>query len=162
MNYFPNQQAVSWFTNKIFPILLEQHPKLIFTIAGKHADKLVFNSHPNIRVITNPEDMRPYFLEASIYIVPLQQGGGTRLKILEAAAMGKPIVSTHLGAEGLENLNGTGIILTDNEQEFVEAINLLIENKALRNTLSSNLNKWVNKWYSWEKIGKEINEIVFN
>ena len=162
MNYYPNQQAVSWFTDKIFPILLERYPRLIFVIAGKHADKLVFNSHPNIQVIANPEDMRPYFLEACIYIVPLKQGGGTRLKILEAAAMGKPVVSTRLGAEGLENLNGTNIMLADSEQEFGQAIQLLFENKTLRNRLSSNLNKWVNKWYSWEKIGNELKGIVFN
>ncbi|MBK8712923.1 MAG: glycosyltransferase [Niastella sp.] len=162
MNYFPNQQAVAWFITKIFPLILTKHPQLIFTIAGKHADKLMLDAHPNIRVVANPEDMRPYFRAASIYIVPLQLGGGTRLKILEAAAMGLPVVSTHRGAEGLENLDSSNILLADDEQEFARAIQVLIENKEMRESLASNLNAWVNEWYSWEKICSNMNEIVFN
>lgn len=162
MNYFPNQQAVKWFITKIFPLVLEQHPQLTFTIAGKHADKLIIETHPNIRVVANPPDIRPYFSEASVYIVPLQLGGGTRLKILEAAAMGLPVVSTQRGAEGLDNLNSSCIMLADNEVEFARAINLLIVNKEMRNSLASNLNTWVKNWYSWEKIGSDMNEIVFN
>jgi glycosyltransferase involved in cell wall biosynthesis len=161
MSYGPNILAVKWFINEVFPELLKKYTDLLFIVAGKEADKLLLN-HKNIRIVSSPKDIRPCFREACVYIVPLQQGGGTRLKIMEAAAMAKPVISTTLGAEGLEGLNSNNIILADTPSAFVNGICALLEDQTLRNSMSKNLNCWVKQNYSWNNISQNIIEVVLN
>jgi glycosyltransferase involved in cell wall biosynthesis len=158
MNYLPNQEAATWLIEDIFRKLRLSFPDLRLVIAGKHADKLEISNIPEgVQLINNPDDMRPYFNEAYIVVVPLKKGSGTRLKILEAAAMKKPIVSTSIGAEGLIELSPHFISLADDTDKFVEAVRYLLEHPLEAEIRSQEISKWVKQYYSWETIRGDLN-----
>jgi polysaccharide biosynthesis protein PslH len=153
MSYEPNRDAVEYFIENIFPYVIRTNPTCKFVIAGAHAVE-VFKHHlenRNIEIISSPKDMRPIYNIAWIVVVPLRSGSGTRLKILEAMAMEKPLVSTSIGAEGLKVRDGTQLFIADDPEKFAEKINLLILDKNISRTLISVAKKTVLDLYSWEK-----------
>lgn len=156
MSYYPNSEGISWFLNEVFPNLLKRFPLLKLIIAGRKADELGISSNNNISIVSDPDDIRPFFNKSMIYIVPLLKGGGTRLKILEAASMGLPIVSTSIGMEGLDGLNETNIFVANDAITFCKKIECLIENPETRTNLSNNLENWVHQNYTWDQISKKI------
>lgn len=156
MSYSPNSEGVNWFLNEVFPNLLKKFPLIKLIIAGKKADELGISSSNNISIVSNPDDIRPYFNKSMIYIVPLLKGGGTRLKILEAASMGLPIVSTSIGMEGLDGLNDSNIFVANDAITFYKKIEFLLEHPETRTDLSNNLENWVHQNYTWDQISKKI------
>jgi glycosyltransferase involved in cell wall biosynthesis len=156
MSYYPNTEGISWFLNKVFPHLLKKFPLIKLIIAGRKADELGISSSDNISIVSDPDDIRPFFNKSMIYIVPLLKGGGTRLKILEAASMGLPIVSTSIGMEGLDGLNETNIFVANDAITFCNKISFLIEHPETRADLSNNLENWVHQNYTWDQISKKI------
>jgi glycosyltransferase involved in cell wall biosynthesis len=160
MNYGPNIDAVKWFIPEVFVPLQKKYPLLKLMIAGRKADKLGFKHMAGVIIENDPPDMRPFFEEAMMVVVPLRQGSGTRLKILEAAAMKKPIVTTSLGAEGLV-LNANNLFLiANNAAEFISSIDLLLNNETLCNTLSDHAYNWVSANYSWAGIMQSVTRII--
>lgn len=155
MNYYPNREAVKWFLQAVFPTLREKYPDLRFMIAGSNAAGLDIQDNKNIVLIDSPADMRPFFDAATLVVVPLLHGSGTRLKILEAAAMQKPIVSTSLGAEGLTGLSNDILLLADTAREMMHAIDRLISDTQLQMLLKKNARQWVLANYSWKQIGEK-------
>jgi glycosyltransferase involved in cell wall biosynthesis len=156
MSYYPNSEGISWFLNEVFPNLLKKFPLIKLIIAGKKADGVGISSSSNILIVSDPDDIRPFFNKSMIYIVPLLKGGGTRLKILEAASMGLPIVSTSIGMEGLDGLNETNIFVANDAVTFCKKIEFLIEHPETRADLSNNLENWVHQNYTWDQISKKI------
>ena len=115
----------------------------------------------NIKVAGFVDDVRPLIAEAEIYVCPIRDGGGTRLKILDALAMGKPLVSTSIGYEGLELVPEHDLLVADTPSEFVKQIKRLMEDQGLRERLQANGLETVRKKYSWEHIGRELNRCLF-
>ena len=105
------------------------------------------------------KDVRPYMERAMVFIVPLRIGGGTRLKILNAMAMESAIVSTSIGAEGLNISNGENILISDDPQEFADSILRLQNDLNLVRKIGKNARKFICKNYHWEIIGKKLNKI---
>jgi sugar transferase (PEP-CTERM/EpsH1 system associated) len=124
MDYPPNEDAVVWFADEILPSLRAGQAEMGFTIVGRSPTPAVkaLARRPGIRVTGEVEDIRPYLAEAVALVVPLRSGGGTRLKILQAMAMGRPVVSTALGAEGLEIADGDNIVIADSPERFAECV----------------------------------------
>jgi glycosyltransferase involved in cell wall biosynthesis len=104
-------------------------------------------------------DVRPHFAEASCTVVPLRVGGGTRLKILDAWSMGKAIVSTSIGCEGLENVDGENILIRDDPAEFAEAVVEVLRDDELRNRLGRNGRKTAEEIYAWPVVGRKMNAL---
>jgi glycosyltransferase involved in cell wall biosynthesis len=138
MDWYPNQDAVTYFAARIFPELRRRFPSLRFIVAGRTAPT---NFHRRFRDLAGVEftgpvpDMRAAIARAGLCVVPLRIASGTRLKILEAAAMAKPIVSTQVGAEGLDFIHGKEIILADEPAAFVEAVTELLSDPDRRTAL---------------------------
>jgi len=124
MDYPPNIDAAVWFADAILPIARCSLPELRFVIAGRRPPPNIraLAARPGIEVTGEVEDIRPYLADALAMVVPLRSGGGTRLKILQAMAMERPIVSTTLGAEGLSVRSGEHLLLADSPQAFAEGI----------------------------------------
>ncbi|HEY9226268.1 MAG TPA: glycosyltransferase family 4 protein, partial [Gemmatimonadaceae bacterium] len=101
-------------------------------------------------------DIRPYLSDAACFIAPLRVGGGTRLKILDAWASGKAVVSTARGCEGLETVHGTNILIADDARGFAQAMQRVIDDPALRASLGRAARQTVERRYSWEGIGREL------
>jgi polysaccharide biosynthesis protein PslH len=133
MDWEPNIDAVSYFCRDIFPRVRARFPKTVFQIVGR-------NPHPSVKQLASPAvevtgtvpSVAEYLRDASLVIVPLRIGGGTRLKIFEAMATGKAVVATTIGAEGLAVESGRDLILADEAAAFADAIILLLSNAPLR------------------------------
>jgi glycosyltransferase involved in cell wall biosynthesis len=165
--YHPNVEAVEWFLEKVFPKVLELVPNCRFLFAGSEADSLQQRLGPkfkafgdSIECVSDPVDIRPYFENAWVYIVPLQYGGGTRLKILEAMAMELPVVSTTVGAEGVPYVNNKHLLLADSPEDFRKAIVHLLDNQDRRQELSKAGYEFVTQNYDWHCIREQTLQIL--
>ena len=104
-------------------------------------------------------EIKPYFAEATVFVVPLRIGSGTRLKILEALAMGKAIVSTSVGAEGLDLKDGEEIFVADESTVFAEAVIRLLTDGSLRRRIGENGRARVERDYDWRSIGEKLHQL---
>lgn len=153
MNYPPNIDAVLWFAQDILPRLRERLAELRFVVVGSKptADVLALAGRPGIEVTGMVEDIRPYIANAIALVVPLRSGGGTRLKILQAMAMGRPVVSTTLGAEGLEVRDGEHILIADDPDRFVEQILILARSRDLAGRVGEAARALSLAKYDWQR-----------
>lgn len=158
MDVHTNQDAVLYFWREIFPLLQKQYPQVRMTFVGTAPPREIATAagrNGNIEVTGFVNDVRPYLDEAAVMVVPLRIGSGTRLKILDAMAMGKAIVSTSVGCEGLKVTNGEDILIADDPGDFVKKVVELLCNEALRCKLSENALKFSQE-YAWERLyGKQ-------
>lgn len=161
MNWLPNEDGVLWFVNNVLDKIIEKKPNVKFYIVGKNpSEKIKKLQNNNIIVTGFVEDDRMYIEKASVFIVPLRIGGGMRIKILNSMAMNKCIVSTTIGAEGIDVVNDKEIYIEDNADMFAEKILYAMNNHKKSNEIGKNARKKIVEKYSWEAIIKEIcNEI---
>jgi sugar transferase (PEP-CTERM/EpsH1 system associated) len=158
MDYHANIDGAVNFARQVWPRVREQQPELTFTIVGKDpADEVrELAQLPGIEVTGTVDDVRPFYREAIAAVVPLNVGGGSRLKILEAMAAGIPVVSTSLGAEGLEVRHDENILIADTNDQLAEAIINLAENEERRNQLSAAGRALVSSRYDWSSLGAAL------
>ncbi|MBV2247318.1 MAG: glycosyltransferase family 4 protein [Lentimicrobium sp.] len=127
MNWMPNQEGIRWFLTEVWPGLREQFPELTFSLAGRSMPQwLLQNKQPGIIIDGEVADARRYMLEHQIMVVPLFSGSGIRIKIIEGMLMGKPVITTPVGAEGIHYVDGEHLIIARNAAEFIDAIALCI------------------------------------
>jgi glycosyltransferase involved in cell wall biosynthesis len=132
MDFRPNVDAALWFAQEVLPLVRQEEPNARFVIVGQkpHRRLDVLRGRPDVTITGAVDDTRPYIAGAAIYVVPLRMGGGTRFKILEAAAMGKAMVSTPLGCEGFPVHNGRELVIADLPREFADAVVALLRDPA--------------------------------
>jgi glycosyltransferase involved in cell wall biosynthesis len=149
MSYSPNIDAVTYFVQKIFPSVLKKIPSARFIIVGQKPSEQVMKLHDATRVIVTGEvpDTRVYHEQCSVFVTPIRFGGGTRIKILEAMAMKKAVVSTSIGAEGIPVTHGKDIFIADNDDEFAAQCVKLIEDQPLNRTIGDQARDFVCKSY---------------
>ena len=162
MDWRPNQDAVIYFAKEIYPLVKNKCSDIKFTIVGrKPPEKVIELGHiEGITVTGTVDDVRPYIDRANLYIVPLRIGGGSRLKILEAMSMEKAVISTSIGAEGLNVTDNENIILKNTPTEFADCIIDLLQNNELRVKLESEGRKLVEKEYDWQQLGVRYNNYI--
>jgi len=151
MDWFPNRDAVEFFVGAILPELRKLAPGVKFVVAGRtprEAFRRRFVAHRDVVFTGSVADMRAEIAKASVCVVPLRIGSGTRLKILEAAAMAKSVVSTRLGVEGLEFIDGEEILLADEPSAFARAVAALLADSARREALGRAARRRVERQYS--------------
>jgi glycosyltransferase involved in cell wall biosynthesis len=160
MNYGPTIEAVRYFVEDILPLIRERLPEVQFHIVGaKPTEQVTRLASPGVMVHGQVPDMRPYYRKASVVVVPLLRGGGTRLKILEAAASGKPVVSTSLGAEGLDLTPGQDLLVADSASEFADSVIRLVENRERRQQLGRSARQ-ASRAHDWQSIETQFCCIV--
>ncbi|MDX6445360.1 MAG: polysaccharide biosynthesis protein PslH [Blastocatellia bacterium] len=158
MDYHANIDGAVNFAREVWPRVRERHPELTFTIVGKDPASEVreLGQLPGVEVTGTVEDVRPFYRAAIAAVVPLNVGGGSRLKILEAMAAGVPVVSTTLGAEGLKVQHDENILIADTNEQLAEAIISLVENETRSHELSSAGRALVASRYDWSSLGDEL------
>lgn len=160
MDWEPNIDAVGYFVQEVFPSVCAEFPSAVFQIVGRNPPSRVKQLASRSVVITGTvPSVAEYLREATVVVVPLRIGGGTRLKIFEAMAMGKAVVSTSIGAEGLEVKTGRDLILADDATSFVHAITLLLRDSALRRRYEEAAAKLASQ-YDWSNIEQRFAEIL--
>lgn len=161
MDYHANIDAAAHFAREVWPGIHRQRPDLVFTIVGRNppAEIGALSERPGIEVTGRVQDVRPYFREALATVVPLRIGGGSRLKILEAMAVGVPVVSTRLGAEGLAANDGEHILLADTPEAFRRALLEVCGDEAARQKLVDAARTLVKTRYDWPAIGAVLLDV---
>jgi glycosyltransferase involved in cell wall biosynthesis len=158
MGFPPNIDAVHFFARRIFPGILAEIPTSRFIIVGKNPVESVSElaDGKNVIVIGEVPDTRKYYAECSIVITPIRSGGGTRVKILEAMAMGKPIVTTSIGVEGIPASEGEEILIADKEDLFATKCVKLLLDAQLRTHIGRNARDFVRRYFDRNSTEKEI------
>ncbi|MGV3775064.1 MAG: glycosyltransferase family 4 protein [Verrucomicrobiales bacterium] len=160
MDYNPNVDALRWYFQEIHAGLKQRIPDLEILIVGKDpiAEIKAYASHPGVTVTGGVPDVRPYYKKAWLQMVPLRIGGGTRLKIVESLAMGTPVVSTTIGAQGLDLVHDHDILLADTAESFIEQTARGLQNPELRANLEKNGLVTVKERLSWHRLGKQLSD----
>ena len=157
MNYGPNVDGILWFAREVWPGLIERYPELELQIVGRDPTPEVTSLASDKILVTGRVDaVRPYLERASALIVPLRIGGGTRLKIVEALALGTPVVSTPIGAEGLGLIDGREIRLGADAQAFASAVVETLDNPAAARAQGAAGRERVHKRYRWDALAEEL------
>lgn len=154
-SYYPNQEAALHFCERILPRVRERVPDVTFSMVGKNPPDFVrrlADADGRIRVTGRVPDVRPYLQESHAVVTPLLTGAGTRLKILEAMAAGRPVVSTPVGAEGLEATPGREIFIEDDPEHFAERCVALLVDPTLRRRMAEAARRLVSDRYDWPVI----------
>jgi glycosyltransferase involved in cell wall biosynthesis len=151
IDYYPNTDAMLFFVQDVLPLLVARYPHLRLCIVGrKPPEKILALRSANVEVTGVVDDVRPWLDRADAVIVPLRIGGGTRLKILEAMAMGKAVVSTSLGAEGLDVAPERDLLVADDAAAFAAQIGRLLDDPGLGQRLGASARRLVTSRYSWK------------
>jgi glycosyltransferase involved in cell wall biosynthesis len=160
MDWHPNEDAVIYFADAILPRIRAELPDATLTVVGRNPTSRLREvaGRARIDLTGTVDDVRPSISEASVYVVPLRAGGGTRLKIFEALAMAKPVVSTTVGAEGLALEDGRHFVAADDPDTFADSVIGLLRNPARRQALGQSGRELVETYYSWPTIAREFEE----
>ena len=156
MDWYPNEDGILHFIDEILPRVRREIPPVSLTVVGRNPTNRIKEAAARVGVtITGTvKDVRPYVNRSAVYIVPLRIGGGTRMKIFEALAMGKPVVSTTVGAEGLPLTDGTHFVQADRAEDFAHAVVTLLKDPAKRKSLGAAGRKLVEERYSWVQVAE--------
>jgi glycosyltransferase involved in cell wall biosynthesis len=162
-SFQPNRDAVEFFLTSIWPQVRARQPGATFHLIGRgtRADRASVAAHPAVTPHDYVPDIRPHFAEADCSVVPIRFGGGTRIKILDAWAMGIAVVSTSVGCEGLRAVDGENILVRDTPAAFADGVTEILTNAELRSRLGENGRRTVEEFYSWDRVGAGIRELYF-
>jgi glycosyltransferase involved in cell wall biosynthesis len=154
MDFRPNIDAVLWFAREVLPRIQAEIPDARFLVVGQRPHKRLdaLRGNPAVTLTGQVEDTRPYIAGAAVYVAPLRMGGGTRLKLLEAMALGKAVVATRLGAEGYPVTDGREMRLADTPADFAAAAVALLRDPQRRETLGRAARAFVEERYDWRVI----------
>lgn len=159
LDWFPNVDAIEYFVNEILPLVQRNHPTAVLRVVGRRPAgslKERLSKVPGVDFVGEVADVRPYLDRASVIVVPLRIGGGSRLKILEALAAGKAVVSTSIGAEGLGLTSGREMRIADSSDDFASQVSELLASKETRRRLGAAGRKRVVEQYGWDGISRVL------
>jgi len=157
MNWFPNEEGIKWLINEVWPKVAQQLPEVQLHLAGRHMPEWMFKlSDPRIIIDGEVPDVWEYMQQFSIMVVPLFSGSGIRIKIVEAMAAGKAIITTPIGAEGINCEKGQHLLISKDANSFTDAIVKLCNDKVLRDNLSKNARMLVDKEHDNIKLMQKL------
>jgi len=161
MDFRPNIDAVLWFCHQVLPLIKTQVPDVHFYIVGQKPTQRLrpLAEDPAVTITGYVDEVQPYIAEAAVYAVPLRIGGGTRLKIMEAMALGKAIVSTSLGCEGYPVTSGRELVMADTPQDFARCVVELLGDTRRRAELGLTGRRFVEERYDWRAIVPRLERV---
>src|SRR5438067_11147228 len=163
MDWDPNEDGIVWFLESIYPLIQQSVSNASFVVVGRNPSPrllAIAAKCPSVEIMGWVPDVRPYLSQAEVVVVPLRVGGGTRVKIPEAMAMAKAVVSTPIGAEGLPFENNKQIRVAERPQHFAEAVVGLLKNAAIRKAMEDAARKEVSGKYDWEAVVDKVEELL--
>lgn len=162
-DWFPNRDGMLWFAREILPLIRRRRADLRVCWVGRVSDDVRdIASGLGVEVTGHVDDVRPFLRQAACVIVPLRVGGGTRIKILDAWAMGKAVVATTIGAEGLNGMEGIDLLTRDDRVGFAEAVIALVEDPSIARQLGTSGRLRVEREHAWTTIGERIRQTYDN
>ncbi|MBZ5515140.1 MAG: glycosyltransferase [Acidobacteriia bacterium] len=161
LSWYPNVSGIQYFARDIWPLLKRQSPGIRWYLAGRSPAAAVIQvakSGPDITLVPDPQDIRPWIWKAAVFVCPIIDGGGTRLKILDALAMGKAVVSTTIGAEGLDVTPGEHLLVADTPADFAGSVAQALADDNLRQRLAACGRALAERLYSWGMVSQHLEE----
>ena len=153
MDWLPNQDGIRWLLDKVWPRVLAKFPDVRLHLAGRSMPQWMLESeHPNVDVVGEVDSAFDFIASHSIMVVPLHSGGGMRIKIVEGLALRKAIVSTTLGAAGIDYSNGDDIFIADSAEQFADCLNQLLSDSDLRERMAKNGQRLASESYENEVV----------
>lgn len=159
MDWLPNEDAIRYFMREIMPLIKKKVPDAMLTVVGRNPPAALVDlskEDPSLIITGRVDDVRPYMESASAYIVPLRIGGGTRLKIFEAMAMEKAVISTTIGAEGLPLTDGVELLLADEPDTFADAVVKVLSDSGYASELGQRAAATVRQKHGWEPVTEDF------
>jgi glycosyltransferase involved in cell wall biosynthesis len=159
LDWYANRDAMVFFFNAIWPLLGSQVPDVEIYVVGRRPPKWLQRlgeRDRRVHVTGFVEDVRPYFKKAAAYVCPIREGGGTRLKVLDALAMGVPLIGTSFACSGLRLSDGKHVLFAETPQEFISKIGQVFDDSELRHRLAAAGRKVIEREYSWRAIGETL------
>ena len=159
MDWLPNEDAMQYFIRELLPLVRKEIPDVTLTVVGRNPYASLVElskSDKSIVVTGRVDDVRPYIEKAAVYVVPIRIGGGTRLKIYEAMSMGKPVVSTTVGAEGLPVTNNEELVLADSASDFAAALIRVFRDREWAAALGERAAKLVREKFGWRGVAESF------
>jgi polysaccharide biosynthesis protein PslH len=157
LTYRPNLDAVRFFTREVLPLIVSARPATTLTVVGYASpDVLATIAGPHVLATGWVPDVRPYLSAAAAVVVPVRMGSGTRLKVLDGLAAGKPVVSTTLGCEGIDVRDGEHVLLGDEPRSFADHVLAVLQDESLSSGLGRRGRRLVEAKYSWSAVGAEL------
>jgi polysaccharide biosynthesis protein PslH len=163
MDWMPNGDGISWFADDVLPRIHRVLPDVTLTVVGRNpppAIQALAARDSRLRVTGTVPDVRPYMDQASVFVVPLRVGGGTRLKIFEAMAMECPLVATTIGAEGLPVEHSRHLLIADGADAFANAVVELLQDPARARSMGLTAAEWVRTNFGWERAAEEFGRLL--
>ena len=162
MNYFPNADAVRYFSEKIFPLVRAECPHALFEIVGRDPPKSVMRLDriDGVKVVGEVSDVRSYLLGADVSVAPMRVARGVQNKVLEAMAMGVPVVATREAIRGIEVVDGQEVLIGKNPEEFARQIVRLLGDSVLRKEIASRARHKMTQAYSWDASGAKLEKLL--
>lgn len=162
LDQYSNRDGILFFVKDAWPGIRDRYPDVVFHIIGSNppdALRELAASDSRVKVHGFVPDVRPYFQEASVAICPLRDGGGTRIKVLDALAQGIPIVATTVACEGIDVTPGTDVLIADSGPAFVEQIGRVFDDAGLRHSLASRARSLAESRYSWDSLSGKLMDV---
>lgn len=163
LQYPPNVDGLAWFLDEIWPLLRQRVPGIEFIVGGAGASaelQVRLNNSPQVRFVGEVPDMRPVARQAGVAVCPLRIGSGTRLKILEYMSWGTPVVSTRIGAEGIEVCHGEEILIENEPERFADGVVQFMGNAERFHGMRNAARRLVESEYDWDVIGQRMNAAI--
>lgn len=160
LGYLPNVDAVRFFVKDVLPLVKKEIPEVELSIVGSNPfpEVVSLEEVPGVRVFANVPDAKPYITNAAAFVVPIRSGAGTRIKILEAFALGTPVISTPFGAKGLQVDPEKNILFATDRKSFSDAVISILKDRRLAKKIAGHARSVVEEKYSWDKVDKMISE----
>lgn len=160
LDWLPNRDAVGWFLDEVFPLVLASVPSAMLTIVGKNAPPdIARRAGPNCVIRGYVDDLREEIQRHAVSIAPFRIGGGMRLKIIESFAMGVPVVSTAIGCEGIEARHGEHLLVGDTPESFAGHLAGLLADPSAGRRLGTNALRLATERYRWERVAEMLEEV---
>lgn len=162
LKWYPNQKAMLYFAKEVWPLLKLAIPTINIDVIGQSPPVLLLDiaaRDASYRVHGFVDDVRPYLDRAAVYVCPISDGGGTKLKILDALAMGKAIVADPIACEGIGVTDGENVLFASSPRDYVEKIQFLLENSQVRREMGESARRLVLQDYAYTSIGMKLAQI---
>ncbi|MEH6552353.1 MAG: glycosyltransferase family 4 protein [Pseudomonadales bacterium] len=159
LNWYPNRAAVDFFVTEVWPSIKEMRPDVVMDIVGQDPPQELLSqakSDGGLRVHGFVDDIRGYMNRAAVYVCPIDDGGGTKLKVLDALAMGKALVANPVSCEGIDVVHGESVFFASTPEEYVKYINMLLDSKDLRKKFGAKGVQLIREKYSYRALGKKL------
>lgn len=157
MNWMPNEEGIKWFVQEVWPEINKKHPELVFNLAGRYMPSWLKTGLKPQLVVWGEVDNAASFVNAhDVAIVPLLSGSGIRIKIIEAMAAGKTVITTEIGAEGILYQNGLNILIANSKHDFINAVEKIVSTPGLPTGIGANARRLIEEVYDNKQIVKRL------